>query len=179
MGSSDNNIDEEAYEAGADNAALESRSHELARPDAPAFPVETPDDLDTESNEPPPTTDLPPNPAYNTISGSFLKPHVVSYGNSAGEPISVQTSAQERYSARVPNENNIYAPFSGKLEWEVARWAKFQNHLSASAVTELLAIEGVCGLLFFDWNCSDKFEPLGRRKAWTFLQEQSRAQQNH
>jgi hypothetical protein len=64
----------------------------------------------------------------------------------------------------VPNENNIYAPFSGKLEWEIARWAKFQNNLSASAVTELLAIEGVCGLL---------------RTAWTFLQEQSRAQQNH
>jgi hypothetical protein len=37
---------------------------------------------------------------------------------------------------------NIYAPFSSKLDWEVACWAKMQG-LGSNAVTELLSIEGV------------------------------------
>ena len=37
---------------------------------------------------------------------------------------------------------NIYAPFSSKLDWEVARWAKMRGP-GSNAMIELLSIEGV------------------------------------
>jgi len=42
----------------------------------------------------------------------------------------------------ITDSPNIYALFSSKLDWDIARWAKMQG-LGLNALTELLHIEGV------------------------------------
>jgi hypothetical protein len=77
-------------------------------------------------------------------------PHVVHYGGDGGLPISPVTgpSSDEVYRSELANHGgNLYYPFSCKLEWELAKWAKLHGHISASAVTDLLSIEGVRILL--------------------------------
>ena len=63
---------------------------------------------------------------------------------SAGAPIldSIHgLSGFESYQWAIGN-NNSYAPFRSKLDWDIAKWAKLRGP-SSSAVTELLEIEGV------------------------------------
>jgi hypothetical protein len=50
----------------------------------------------------------------------------------------------QKYSMSISEESqeNLYAPFVLKLEWEVARWAKLCGP-SLTSFTELMAIEGV------------------------------------
>jgi hypothetical protein len=59
--------------------------------------------------------------------------------------------SNESYSAYLDHEHNLgsdasasnlYAPFSSKLDWEFARWAKLHGVGSTSA-SELMSIEGV------------------------------------
>jgi hypothetical protein len=40
--------------------------------------------------------------------------------------------------------NNPFAPFSSKIEWEIARWAKLRGP-GSTAFSELMSIEGVSG----------------------------------
>ncbi|RXW20300.1 hypothetical protein EST38_g5564 [Candolleomyces aberdarensis] len=139
----DDGMDSEPYEDYADEAELEDKRFELPRCNTSDAQI---DNLcESESNEPSSNTlpDPRQGPAHLPISGTYVKPHIVPFGNSAGQSISQGTSAQEQYPTKVFDERNIYSPFSSKLEWDIARWAKFQNHLSASAVTELLSIDGV------------------------------------
>ncbi|KAG1855226.1 hypothetical protein F4604DRAFT_1883242 [Suillus subluteus] len=42
--------------------------------------------------------------------------------------------------------NNVYAPFTSKLDWEMARWAKLQGP-SSTAFSELVSIEGLSDTL--------------------------------
>jgi hypothetical protein len=152
----DNSIEEvtdntETDEDDADNVELEDqRFFEIERPGAPNIPTEATTDpgnpLETASESESTPTPLTPQPdTHSQISGTYLKPYIVSYGNSAGKPISASVPAQDQYSSEVFDDQNIYAPFSSKLEREVACWAKFQSHLSAMAGTELLLIDaGMC-----------------------------------
>ena len=66
------------------------------------------------------------------------------YG-SPGAPIPgpVQGSAMYVSNQAAPSSLD-WAPFSSELDWEIARWAKIRGPTS-SALTELLAIPGVCG----------------------------------
>jgi Plavaka transposase len=50
-----------------------------------------------------------------------------------------------------------WAPFSSQLEWEVARWAKMRSWTS-TAVTELLAIPGVC--FFYSQNTTHLIQEI-------------------
>jgi hypothetical protein len=132
----DDDPDFETYENDADDAELEDKRVELPRSDVPDAPI---DDLNKSELNVPSSSPLPDpcrRPAHLPISGTYLKPHIVQFGNSAGQSISQGASAQEQYPTRAFDKNNIYSPFSSKLEWDIACWAKFQSHLSASAVTE-------------------------------------------
>ena len=40
-------------------------------------------------------------------------------------------------------QDNIYAPFSSRIDWEIAQWAKMRGP-GSTAVSELLSIDGVC-----------------------------------
>jgi hypothetical protein len=84
------------------------------------------------------------------VHGERIQPHIVHYGRGAGQPVSSEAPSQDTYATRLAETaggTSMYEPFSSRLEWEIARWAKFQVNLSASAVTELLSINGVCLLV--------------------------------
>lgn len=68
------------------------------------------------------------------------------FGGRAGEPVgsNQQHLAYTQYShdlhtAEIPNE---WAPFSTRMDWEVARWAKLRGP-SSTALSELLKVDGV------------------------------------
>jgi hypothetical protein len=75
---------------------------------------------------------------------------VVSYPDlHAGQPISNNHTANVEYGVHLSNGDleNTYHLFASKMEWEVTRWAKFCG-LSSTALSDLLAIEGVSQILF-------------------------------
>jgi hypothetical protein len=65
---------------------------------------------------------------------------------SAGEPIpnySPTSDSSHQYDTHFHlNPSNPYAPFTSKLDWEIARWAKLRGP-SSTATSELLKIAGV------------------------------------
>ncbi|KAM6499612.1 hypothetical protein JOM56_005120 [Amanita muscaria] len=65
-------------------------------------------------------------------------------GEQAGAPIQHSSAIQSEFASyrQLLDSDKEYAPFSSKLDWEIARWAKLHGPSSA-AVTELLQIEGV------------------------------------
>ena len=57
----------------------------------------------------------------------------------------VSASSYKSYGEQVGDgtKDNPYHPFSTRMEWEVARWAKLRGS-GSTAFSDLLAIEGVC-----------------------------------
>ncbi|KAJ7814888.1 hypothetical protein B0H14DRAFT_3090055 [Mycena olivaceomarginata] len=75
------------------------------------------------------------------------KPIVVKYpGNMAGKPISTtrNPTSEKAYESALKDStlSNPYAPFTSKMDWEVAKWAKLRGAAS-TAFSDLLNIEGV------------------------------------
>jgi len=65
--------------------------------------------------------------------------------NRAGAPVDdhgIPTNVQYQNDVNNPDDN-LYAPFTSKIDWEFARWAKLRG-TSETAVTDLLSIDGVC-----------------------------------
>ncbi|KII90428.1 hypothetical protein PLICRDRAFT_532137, partial [Plicaturopsis crispa FD-325 SS-3] len=60
----------------------------------------------------------------------------------AGEPLRRETSAYSQYREKVYEHNNVWAPFSSRLDWEFAQWAKTRGP-GSTAVSELLGIKGI------------------------------------
>ena len=61
----------------------------------------------------------------------------------AGAPIDKRDlPTNQRYQRAFGNADNIYAPFTSKLDWEIARWGKTRGG-SSTAFNELLGIDGV------------------------------------
>lgn len=52
------------------------------------------------------------------------------------------------YISRISNPENTFSPFSSKIEWEIAHWAKTRGP-SSTAFTELMRIEGVSGVTIY------------------------------
>ncbi|KAJ6537053.1 hypothetical protein B0H19DRAFT_1382817 [Mycena capillaripes] len=75
------------------------------------------------------------------------KPIVVKYpGNTAGKPISTtrDPTSEKVYESALKDctSSNPYAPFTSKMDWEVAKWAKLRG-AGSTAFSDLLNIEGV------------------------------------
>jgi hypothetical protein len=74
------------------------------------------------------------------------RPFVTKYpGHMAGAVHSkANLGENQKYGLRIGKESqeNLYAPFTSQLEWELARWAKIRGP-SSTSFTELMAIEGV------------------------------------
>ena len=60
----------------------------------------------------------------------------------AGMCVGSRPDMNTTYQSRLPDNTMTWAPFSSKLDWEIARWAKLRGP-SSTAFSELLAIEGV------------------------------------
>jgi len=73
---------------------------------------------------------------------------IVPYPDSqAGKPITraeVQ-DANTTYGFSIGNAENPYSPFSSRMDWEIAQWAKLRGP-SSTAFSDLLSIRGVCDL---------------------------------
>ena len=81
-------------------------------------------------------------------------PNIVSYSDTyphrkAGAIVEHAQSSDQTYSAA--DNTNIWAPFTSKIDWEIAKWAKLRG-ASSTAFSDLLAIEGVH--LFITFKCS-------------------------
>ena len=88
------------------------------------------------------TQDLPPpfEPDITNDSDIFIEPFA---RGRAGAPVEDRDiPAQLYYQNELHNRDNPFAPFTSKIDWEIARWAKTRN-ISSSALTDLLSIEGV------------------------------------
>ena len=70
--------------------------------------------------------------------------HVEKYHGRAGEILEQTADSEaEGYGyQRYQNDENIYAPFAHRLDWEVARWCQLRGP-GSTAVSELLSIDGV------------------------------------
>lgn len=61
----------------------------------------------------------------------------------AGKPLRTDDTVYSNYKKDIENaEDNIYAPFTSKREWEIARWAKLRGP-GSTALSDLLKIDGV------------------------------------
>ena len=60
----------------------------------------------------------------------------------AGAPMKKTHSGDFNYRAALNNSSNPWAPFSSRMDWDIAKWAKLRGATS-TAFSDLLAIEGV------------------------------------
>ncbi|KAJ6572973.1 hypothetical protein B0H10DRAFT_2237312 [Mycena sp. CBHHK59/15] len=84
------------------------------------------------------------------------EPVVVKFpGGRAGQPISKKraASAEEQYGSVLGKSDNPYAPFTSKMDWDVAHWAKLRGS-GSTAFTDLLKIEGVREALGLSYGTS-------------------------
>lgn len=75
--------------------------------------------------------------------------YVIPFGGQAGMPCTPPLAGQptrsgyEAYAHQVdPKDTNLYAPFTSRLDWEIAQWAKLRGP-GSTAFSDLLAIEEV------------------------------------
>jgi hypothetical protein len=76
------------------------------------------------------------------------KPYAVKFTKGkAGAVYANQNYMDENtsYTSRIGNPDNPFSPFVSKIDWEIAHWAKTRGP-SSTAFTELMSIEGVCGI---------------------------------
>jgi hypothetical protein len=89
------------------------------------------------------------------------EPVKVQFGGRAGAVVKEAMPSNNRYSAEVGAHQNFYAPFVSELDWKFAKWAKLRGP-SSTAVTELMAIEGVCLIfLLYPIQSSHNYSPVG------------------
>ncbi|KAI0684824.1 hypothetical protein BC835DRAFT_1461247 [Cytidiella melzeri] len=86
-------------------------------------------------------------------------PHVVQYPGGAGKPIGTSKTCNDVYATQVPTTQNIYAPFSSRIDWEIACWAKLRGP-GSTALTELLRIPEVPDLLGLSFRTTDELNNI-------------------
>ncbi|KAK7041206.1 hypothetical protein R3P38DRAFT_3309998 [Favolaschia claudopus] len=105
-------------------------------------------------HEDPPSTPAPAREIRKAAEDRFHHTPIVEKfpGGKAGKPIA---NNQDRSSERVYDSTlkgrmstNPYAPFTSKMDWEVAKWAKLRG-AGSTAFSDLLDIDGFCLDIFF------------------------------
>lgn len=76
------------------------------------------------------------------------------------------------------DNNNAYAPFRSKMEWEIAKWAKLRGP-SSTAFTELMAIDGVSESQEFNEIMAHISWVTRWRRHWDSHSAQAPSSQNH
>jgi hypothetical protein len=109
--------------------------------------IESEDDYTTAGGHPPPSFQR------SAVHDALQKPGYVEHFNDnyphaqAGALIGAEEDMNTKYKDSLGDER-IWTPFTSRMDWEVARWAKLRGP-SSTAVSELLAIEGVSTLNFY------------------------------
>ncbi|KAF9455627.1 hypothetical protein BDZ94DRAFT_1286081 [Collybia nuda] len=91
------------------------------------------------------------------------RPFIIKYGNRAGDALPLSNNSQtienQRYHETFYNPRNPYAPFSSRIEWEIARWAKFRG-ASSTAFSDLMAIDNIVETLGLSFKNSVELNKL-------------------
>jgi hypothetical protein len=84
------------------------------------------------------------NTVYNASRQLYQPPTVQQFPGMAGKVYCTETTNNKVYEGIIGTlkSKNIYAPFSSKLEWEIAKWAKIQGP-SSTAFSDLIKIDDV------------------------------------
>ncbi|KAF9487129.1 hypothetical protein BDN71DRAFT_1405152 [Pleurotus eryngii] len=98
--------------------------------------------------------------AQNTLESSAI---IEPFGGLAGIPVQGESlgPAFEQYQDQI--FGGAYAPFSSRLDWEVARWAKLRG-LGSTAFSDLLSIEGVVDALGLSFKNSKQLNDIIDKK---------------
>lgn len=132
--------------ASSESSSSDSESELELEPPATDLPPTTPDPMDDEHGRPLTATER-----RQAEQDIWVEPIVYQYPGHAGEMIEEKNkSGYTGYKRAVgaESENNPYAPFKSKIDWDMARWAKLRGP-SSTAVTELMGIEDVRARLNF------------------------------
>ncbi|THU77334.1 hypothetical protein K435DRAFT_702628 [Dendrothele bispora CBS 962.96] len=76
-----------------------------------------------------------------------------------GAVLGRESARDERYGEKLNVDNNAWAPFTSKLDWEVAYWAKMCGPGSTS-FSELLAIDGVSEALRLSYRTTQQLDSI-------------------
>ncbi|KAJ7639595.1 hypothetical protein B0H17DRAFT_1216800 [Mycena rosella] len=89
-------------------------------------------------------------------------------GGLAGKPTSAarEQSSEKAYESSLSDStaSNPYAPFTSKMDWEVARWAKLRG-AGSTAFSDLLNVEGVRNSLNLSYGNSVQLNKIIDEKA--------------
>lgn len=109
------------------------------------------DDMDVDNSE----DSSPPNinPLLRNLPSHRDSIHIEVFGGLAGAAVETDTSTPvfydsedgfQLYESQISGlQDNKWAPFASKRDWEVARWAKMRG-TGSTAFSDLLSIDGVC-----------------------------------
>lgn len=157
-GDDNNNVDDGAV--GNDLIELQGSMRGTGGGDANHYPGPMASDLDSDTGPTPMDVDATardrdpsPEPADPRDAQTHLRQspvRVIHFGGQAGKPVDLSsTAAQSKgtgykiYAHEVdPKSQNPYAPFTSRVDWEVAHWAKLRGS-GSTAFSDLLAIEEV------------------------------------
>ncbi|KAF9777395.1 hypothetical protein BJ322DRAFT_1102350 [Thelephora terrestris] len=102
------------------------------------------------------------------------KPFVVKFGGRAGETVGADDRhlAYTQYSQDLQAEDAPceWAPFSSRVDWEIARWAKLRGP-SSTALSELLGIDGLASALGLSYSSANELNQIIDRKLPSGLPE--------
>jgi len=110
---------------------------------AVAIPEEVPPAELAEATQPPPDPLIQAEEANLGPTSEFTITRFPHGSPGAPLPGAAQSSAVYQ-SSQAALDSSVWAPFGSKLDWKIACWTKTRGPTS-SAMTELLAIPGVCG----------------------------------
>ncbi|KAJ3501738.1 hypothetical protein NMY22_g18820 [Coprinellus aureogranulatus] len=113
------------------------------------------DELEHDADDHAAAHPAPPPPPTSLSSPIVVKYNDENPGRRAGCVVSTADEGDEAYADAVGDGSNIWAPFASKVDWEVAKWAKLRGP-GSTALSELLAIEGVVDALKLSFKNSDE-----------------------
>ncbi|KAJ8084846.1 hypothetical protein PM082_003623 [Marasmius tenuissimus] len=93
--------------------------------------------------------------------GLRRKPFVVKFGGEAGSPLEDYTleDANTRYGCALGGSENIWHPFTCRMDWEVGRWAKLRGP-GSNAFNEFLKIPGVVHALQLSYKTTQELNTI-------------------
>jgi hypothetical protein len=91
----------------------------------------------------PELTDVQRQQAEGRLNKTFTMCYSDKYPtHGAGAALKQKQPHDDKYSAAINGLANPWAPFSSRIDWEIAKWAKLRG-AGSTAFSDLLAIEGV------------------------------------
>ncbi|KAF7425009.1 hypothetical protein PC9H_010320 [Pleurotus ostreatus] len=93
--------------------------------------------------------------------------HIETFGGRTGEPLA-GCNENSKYTTYQDNvfgaaAQNPWAPFTLKVDWEIARWAKLRGS-GLTAFSDLLGIENVCSVLGLSYKTTDELNKIIDKK---------------